>query len=74
MTLNQEHDHEPVNFELEGMELLMRVIRIPLSMRMPTISASASPTVGITGQIVMFGMPGGVIPCPAVLTVLLLAL
>jgi nickel/cobalt exporter len=71
----QEHDHGHVHSELEGLELSIdgyqdaherahaNDIRNRFSNRNVT-----------TGQIIMFGLTGGLIPCPAAITVLLLCL
>lgn len=51
-----------------------QAIRTRTSASMPTPFAGASPSAMHHGQIVMFGLIDGLIPCPAAITVLLLCL
>ncbi|MGX5671324.1 nickel/cobalt efflux protein RcnA, partial [Kocuria rhizophila] len=69
----QEHDHGHAHSDLEGLELsndgyqdaLDRAHASDIRMRFTNREVT-------TGQIVMFGLTGGLIPCPAAITVLLL--
>jgi nickel/cobalt exporter len=71
----QEHDHSHAHSELEGLELSIdgyqdaheRAHANDIRKRFTNREVT-------TGQIVMFGLTGGLIPCPAAITVLLLCL
>jgi len=71
----QEHDHGHAHSELEGLELSIdgyqdaheRAHANDIRKRFTNREVT-------TGQIVMFGLTGGLIPCPAAITVLLLCL
>lgn len=71
----REHEHDHVHAELEGLELSVdgyqdaheRAHANDIRRRFANQNVT-------TGQIILFGLTGGLIPCPAALTVLLLCL
>ncbi|MBB1520529.1 nickel/cobalt efflux transporter [Aquipseudomonas guryensis] len=71
----REHGHEHAHAELEGLELSLEGYQDAHALAHANdIRQRFSNRNVTTGQIILFGLTGGLIPCPAAITVLLLCL